>query len=606
MASQLRTYFVGNSVTDTINQAGLDALSESGGDDLIWGRHVIPGAPLSWIWEHPNNGFLQQPYGYYPSALGNYQWDALSLQPFDRSVLGGQGNPQQGDLQMASNFINLARQNSPNLQVYLYQRWPRKSSRNPNPTAADWDALWQATYGVETSGNNNESRSYFERLQTRLQEAFPDLKPIWLVPVGEVLFQLNQKMQSGQVPGYSSIWDLYVDNIHLNNIGSYIVGATYYATLFGGDLTKLPIPVQYSLNRPEQSRPIPISPELESIIEQTVQSVVGVAAPPIASVTEGQAGVRPPTVAPELPAVSIVDVAAIEGRDSTAAITVSLSKAGTQPITIRYSTADGTAQAGSDYAPISGTIAFAPGQTTQTIALPILNDNVPEADETLTLTLSNANNGAILDAEATVTISDTLAATVSTTLPKAMESLRLMGTTPISGIGNARNNAITGNAGNNRLLGKAGRDVLAGEAGADRLLGQSGMDTLIGGAGNDILTGGRQSDRFWFGAGVPFAEIGLDRVTDFVSKRDRIGLSQPTFSRLQSDIGRGFQSKSEFAIVNSDRAAAQQSALIVYNSRNGSLFYNENGSTAGFGEGGKFALLQGSPTLRVRDFVIQG
>src|SRR5208283_1174744 len=71
-----RVYFVGNSVTDTINYGGLTKLAESRGHNHVWGRHMIPGAPLQWIWQHPKDGFQEQPFGHYPNALANFQWDA--------------------------------------------------------------------------------------------------------------------------------------------------------------------------------------------------------------------------------------------------------------------------------------------------------------------------------------------------------------------------------------------------------------------------------------------------------------------------------------------------------------------------------------------------
>ena len=45
--------------------------------------------------------------------------------------------------------------------------------------------------------------------------------------------------------------------------------------------------------------------------------------------------------------------------------------------------------------------------------------------------------------------------------------------------------------------------------------------------------------------------------------------------------------------------------MIVYNSNNGNLFYNPNGSVAGFGSGAQFATLTGSPLLEADDFSIR-
>ena len=127
----LRVYFVGNSVTDTINYRGLEALAKSRGHKHVWGRHMIPGAPLQWIWQHPKDGFQEQPFGHYPTALGDHQWDVLSLQPFDRHLEG-----QDGDVTMAKNFIDLALPKSPDMQVYVYARWPRQGKD-------DFETAWQ-------------------------------------------------------------------------------------------------------------------------------------------------------------------------------------------------------------------------------------------------------------------------------------------------------------------------------------------------------------------------------------------------------------------------------------------------------------------------------
>ena len=65
-------------------------------------------------------------------------------------------------------------------------------------------------------------------------------------------------------------------------------------------------------------------------------------------------------------------------------------------ISVDYSTGTGNADSGSDYLVTSGTLYFADGQTSGTIKVSILDDTLVEADETFTLTLSNATGGASL------------------------------------------------------------------------------------------------------------------------------------------------------------------------------------------------------------------
>src|SRR5262249_37500635 len=65
-------------------------------------------------------------------------------------------------------------------------------------------------------------------------------------------------------------------------------------------------------------------------------------------------------------------------------------------VTVAFSTADGTAHAPGDYAGTSQTVVFAPGQTGQTVLVPVVDDTLPEANETVHLSLpspSGANLG---------------------------------------------------------------------------------------------------------------------------------------------------------------------------------------------------------------------
>ncbi len=109
-----------------------------------------------------------------------------------------------------------------------------------------------------------------------------------------------------------------------------------------------------------------------------------------------------------LPSLSIGDVTIVEGTGGTqnAVFTVSLNQASGLPITIDFTTGDGTAVAGSDYGATSGSLSFAPGQTTQTVTVPIASDNVDEANETFTVSLQNAVNAIVSAGTATATIND--------------------------------------------------------------------------------------------------------------------------------------------------------------------------------------------------------
>jgi len=91
---------------------------------------------------------------------------------------------------------------------------------------------------------------------------------------------------------------------------------------------------------------------------------------------------------------------------TTAVFTVTLSQPSSQAVTVQYATANGTAIAGSDYTAAAGTITFAPGETTRTIAVPVTRDLASESTETFTLLLSNAAGATLTRTSAIATVQD--------------------------------------------------------------------------------------------------------------------------------------------------------------------------------------------------------
>jgi hypothetical protein len=90
--------------------------------------------------------------------------------------------------------------------------------------------------------------------------------------------------------------------------------------------------------------------------------------------------------------LTISDVAADEGTGTprTFILTVTLTRPASRTITARFATGDGTAVAGQDYTPASGTLTFDPGQTTKIIGVPVNPDATDEPNEALTVTLADA------------------------------------------------------------------------------------------------------------------------------------------------------------------------------------------------------------------------
>jgi aryl-phospho-beta-D-glucosidase BglC (GH1 family) len=81
---------------------------------------------------------------------------------------------------------------------------------------------------------------------------------------------------------------------------------------------------------------------------------------------------------------------------AVATFLVTLSAPSTQPVTVSFTTADGTANQGTDYVGTSGTLTFAPGQTQLTIPVTVLTDPSNSSDETFFVVLENPLNGSLV------------------------------------------------------------------------------------------------------------------------------------------------------------------------------------------------------------------
>jgi uncharacterized delta-60 repeat protein len=125
-----------------------------------------------------------------------------------------------------------------------------------------------------------------------------------------------------------------------------------------------------------------------------------------------------------------------------ASVIVQRTDGATGTVTVDYATSDGTATAGADYTPVSGTLTFPDGQTSQTINIPLLDDGTLEGgSETINVTLSNPTGGATPGTQTTtqVTILDpdllTNPATATEGMPFTRVLARFAGSNPAVAIG---------------------------------------------------------------------------------------------------------------------------------------------------------------------------
>ncbi|PZW49086.1 Calx-beta domain-containing protein [Humitalea rosea] len=223
---------------------------------------------------------------------------------------------------------------------------------------------------------------------------------------------------------------------------------------------------------------------------------------------------RSDTAPVSLPTLSVDDVTVAEnGPNGTVTFVFRLNATSASQSSVRYSWDYGTAGS-QDFEGFSGTMVFAPGETSRAVQVNIIDDALSEQPETFLLTLGSATGLVLARTSATATIIDndtpgaalaygpgddvyvlpnagtpvtelpgggidTIVIAESIGLPANVENLTLYGTGAANGDGNELDNYLRGNDAANVLRGFGGNDTLDGGLGADRLEGGAGNDTYF-------------------------------------------------------------------------------------------------------------------------------
>jgi hypothetical protein len=175
-----------------------------------------------------------------------------------------------------------------------------------------------------------------------------------------------------------------------------IAGADYVAT--SGDLTFAPGETSKTFNVTILDNSL-FGPQKSLNLILSNPSNVALTAPEAALLINNDE--RMPTIQ-----LSQAEYTAIESSGK-ATITVTLNTASGQTVSIDYATSNGTAIAGKDYDAVSDTLTFLPEETSKTITIHIIKNNIPEFKRTFYLTLSNPVFATLgTPSMATVTIDD--------------------------------------------------------------------------------------------------------------------------------------------------------------------------------------------------------
>ena len=197
---------------------------------------------------------------------------------------------------------------------------------------------------------------------------------------------------SGVAIGTTKTMDFTVQNLGATSLTGIVTSTAPFSIVSGGALNVAP--------GASQAVRVAFTPPAEQVFGASVTFITS--ADQVSRSVSGTGVMTTPAV------LQFTQAAYAVTEGGTATITVTRTGSTDGGVSASYSIGSGSATAGADYKTAGGILTFGAGVTSQTFTVATVRDKTAEAAETITLTLSNPQGGAVLGTQnlAVLTISD--------------------------------------------------------------------------------------------------------------------------------------------------------------------------------------------------------
>ena len=311
LALALNVLMVGHSL---FGQDGPDMLQAAlragtGAADTSVQSQIINGAPLRYNWDRSDSAEGVDARAVLPDG-GITHLVLTEAIPLANHV-------QWSDTEVyAQAFFGLAVAANPQAKVYIQETW--HSLKSGTGEAVEYDdkadipwrqrlaqdlPIWEGIVDSIATGNRVGTAS------------------IALIPAGQAMARLHDRIKAGEVPGMRDISALFSDDIHLNDTGHYFVAMVQYATLTGRDPAGLPTDFSNRWGAPFDTPDADLARVLQRVAWEAVQAYQGAPITPATEVpvqdareTTAPAAPTGPPAATPLPGTAATDpVQALQG-----------------------------------------------------------------------------------------------------------------------------------------------------------------------------------------------------------------------------------------------------------------------------------------------------
>lgn len=226
------TFFLGHSLINFNVPNIVDKLSIESFETFSYDANIGNGASLNWHWNNPTTG-------------EGDQWDLTLPNGGYENFIITEAVPLKNQLNFtdtyryADSLYAFAAQYSPNVQYYMYETWHCINSGNGSTagsggTPCDWDP--EST--IDWRSRLDLDLSYWESIADSINLIHSN--EMLIIPCGQAMARLADSIAIGAIPGLSSIFDLFVDEHHLDDRGNYFVACVVYSVIHGVSPEGLP------------------------------------------------------------------------------------------------------------------------------------------------------------------------------------------------------------------------------------------------------------------------------------------------------------------------------------------------------------------------------
>lgn len=264
--NNIRAFYIGHSLSNPIVGRVHSLAHHHEKAEFSIRYQTNPGSSLQQSWEIRNEGYAAiEPYyaGYYDTRYGLPAGgsDVLVL---TESVPRHLGEGIGRTYQYADSLYRFAVEYNPDIQVYLYEIWHCIYSGTPTGCYYDIDANpWRQRL--------DDDLPMWESVVDTLNSRFNPAKPVKLIPGGQGMAALYDAVMAGDLPGVSTLEDLFIDDIHISGISAYLVACIHFATIYGESPVGLPNVLTDMWGNPYKDNP---TPEQAAILQEIAWKVV--------------------------------------------------------------------------------------------------------------------------------------------------------------------------------------------------------------------------------------------------------------------------------------------------------------------------------------------